>query len=264
MSVHVTAYDTAGAVLGEGHAETERLAQIAALLQAGEARDADPSRKLGRLVMESGNDFQAAAKAPRCQERTNRGEDDMTGEQDMKNRTSRTTPRDRTKDRGGLAAEYASASTPSDEAMVNRDLKAAAREKVRAEKAEKAAEAKAAKEVVRAAKIKKTAKKAKTAEKKAKSGKAVRDGVVRNHGGRLGEIFGFAVTAVLRRLGLEGVDKAGAAAVLKAKGINMPEHSMDVQLGLGRTRARPVAPLMDKQVQELKALIPAPETAAAA
>lgn len=78
---------------------------------------------------------------------------------------------------------------------------------------------------------------------------------------RFDQIFGFAPTAVIRALGQNGVSLIDARAIIAAKGIKMPQKSIDVQVSLGRTKARPVAALTKEQVQELKALVPEPAAA---
>lgn len=99
----------------------------------------------------------------------------------------------------------------------------------------------------------------------AKNSKATRatSGEVKPRKGQLGEIMGFAPTAVIRRLGVEGVTKSHAIAIVKKQGVKIDDHSLDVQLGLGRTKARPAAPLTDEQVAKLVACAadPGPSTA---
>ncbi len=84
--------------------------------------------------------------------------------------------------------------------------------------------------------------------------------------GHMDKIFDYSVCAVLRKLGNEGVTVPHATSILKARGITMPASSLAVQVGLGRTEKRPIAPLTKEQVKELKdsADEPKPETATAA
>lgn len=71
-------------------------------------------------------------------------------------------------------------------------------------------------------------------------------------GGSLGDVMGYAATAVLRALGVAGVSIPHARAIIKAQGIKIPDHSAGVQVSLGRTGARPPAPLTHAQIAELK------------
>ncbi len=132
------------------------------------------------------------------------------------------------KARGGLAAEKA-----ADEAIENGKQ--------------------TAKEMKKAAQVQAKADKAKAkAEKKAAKGNGKASGLRTK--GSLGEICGFAVTAVLRCLGKNGVTPEEATAILKAKKITMPPKSLYVQVAYGRSGGRPPAPLTGDQVSELKKL----------
>lgn len=77
--------------------------------------------------------------------------------------------------------------------------------------------------------------------------------------GQLGEIFGFSVTSVLRKLGLEGVSCPHARAIMKAKGVKIGDKSCDTQVSFGRCKTRTPAALSKEQVLELKSCAPDPE-----
>lgn len=82
--------------------------------------------------------------------------------------------------------------------------------------------------------------------------------VAKTRKGSLGDIFGFAVTAVIRALAVAGASNAHVRAIVKKKGITMPDHSVDVQCGLGKTEVRPAAALTAEQVNELLTCVEEP------
>lgn len=80
-------------------------------------------------------------------------------------------------------------------------------------------------------------------------------------GKQMAKIMGYSVCAVLRKLGNEGVREEHAKAILAKHGVkDMPERSLSVQLALGRAKSRPLAPLKDSEVKELRDSAPEPET----
>jgi hypothetical protein len=96
--------------------------------------------------------------------------------------------------------------------------------------------------------------------KKTKGKKGTKETAVARKGGSLGDIFGFAVTAVIRTLGKEGVTIKQMQAILDAKKIKMPPASVSVQLGFGRNGSnRPNAELSKAQIAELVKLAPKDE-----
>jgi hypothetical protein len=93
---------------------------------------------------------------------------------------------------------------------------------------------------------------------KTKKVKAEKKSKTARKGGSLGDIFGFAVTAVIRTLGANGVTIKQMQAILDAKKIKMPPASVSVQLGFGRNGSdRPLAELSKAQIAELVKLAPA-------
>jgi hypothetical protein len=88
--------------------------------------------------------------------------------------------------------------------------------------------------------------------------KVSRNGEVKPRKGKLGDIFGFPVTAVIRRLGLEGLSNRHIRLIVKDQKIKMPDHSIDVQAQLGKSKTRPAAPITQEQVRELKNSVPEP------
>ncbi len=82
--------------------------------------------------------------------------------------------------------------------------------------------------------------------------------------GGLGLLMGHSVTAVVRRMGLEGATKEQMQAILDANKIKMSPSSMRLQLWSGRISRRPAAPITKEQVKELFAFAPEAEKEAAA
>ena len=70
--------------------------------------------------------------------------------------------------------------------------------------------------------------------------------------GKLGEVMGFAVTSVMRRLGKEGCSTAHVIAILKANKITPSPATASIQVSAGKKgeRGEP-APLTKEQVAEL-------------
>lgn len=157
----------------------------------------EPEQILERRGQKGADDFLAARKAKRNGGGTN---NNMAGKG---NSSMAAKPKDKTKMRGGLAAEKA-----QDEA-------------------------------------------APTAAAAAKAG-------IRTKGG-LGEVMGFAVTSVMRRLGKEGCSVAHVLAILKANKVTPSKATANIQVNAGKKgqRGEP-APLTKDQVAELKAMAPEP------
>ncbi|SRR6266478_4934105 len=54
--------------------------------------------------------------------------------------------------------------------------------------------------------------------------------------GALGGLFGHPVTAVLRRLGREGISTAHARAIMKAKRVKVSDTTVSIQVNAGRNK----------------------------
>ncbi len=54
--------------------------------------------------------------------------------------------------------------------------------------------------------------------------------------GMLGGLFGRPVTAVLRRLGKEGVSTAHVRDIMKAKGVKVSDTTVSIQVNAGRNK----------------------------
>ena len=84
--------------------------------------------------------------------------------------------------------------------------------------------------------------------------------------GTLGGLFGHPVTAVLRRLGKEGVSTAHVRDIMKAKGVKVSDTTVSIQVNAGRNkdkdRGKP-AELTAAQVKELLSAAPDPAKAKA-
>lgn len=82
--------------------------------------------------------------------------------------------------------------------------------------------------------------------------------------GTLGGLFGHSITAVLRRLGAEGVATAHVRAIMAAKGVKVSDTTVSIQVNAGRNkdkeRGEP-APLTAAQVKELVSAAPDPAKA---
>ena len=81
--------------------------------------------------------------------------------------------------------------------------------------------------------------------------------------GACGGLYGHAVTAVLRRLGKEGVSTAHVRAIMEAKGVKVSPTTVSIQVNAGRTkgyadRGEP-ADLTAAQLKELMNAAPEPK-----
>jgi len=82
--------------------------------------------------------------------------------------------------------------------------------------------------------------------------------------GTLGGLFGHPVTAVLRRLGKEGVSTAHVRDIMKAKGMNVSDTTVSIQVNAGRNKDKDrgtPADLTAAQVKELVRAAPDPAIA---
>lgn len=79
--------------------------------------------------------------------------------------------------------------------------------------------------------------------------------------GALGGLFGKPITAVLRRMGKEGISTAHARAIMKAMKVKVSDITVSIQISAGRnkdkTRGVP-ADLSAAQLAELAHAAPAP------
>lgn len=79
--------------------------------------------------------------------------------------------------------------------------------------------------------------------------------------GKFGGLYGQAVTAVIRRLGKDGISTAHIRAIMAAKKINVSDTTVSIQAAAGRNkdsdRGEP-APLTQAQVKELVGSAPEP------
>ncbi len=81
--------------------------------------------------------------------------------------------------------------------------------------------------------------------------------------GSLGGLHGHSITAVLRRLGKEGVSTAHVRAIMAAKKVKVSDTTVSIQVNAGRSgdkeRGKP-AELTAAQVKELVSAAPDPKT----
>jgi hypothetical protein len=79
--------------------------------------------------------------------------------------------------------------------------------------------------------------------------------------GALGGLFGFPITAVLRRLGKEGISTAHARDIMKAMKVKVSDITVSIQVNAGRNkdkeRGKP-AELTAGQLAELVHAAPSP------
>lgn len=80
--------------------------------------------------------------------------------------------------------------------------------------------------------------------------------------GKLGGVFGFSTTSVLRALGADDVSTEWAAAIMEARGIKLSRSTVSIQVCAGRNkdedRGEPAA-LTGVQLKELKSSVEDPE-----
>jgi hypothetical protein len=73
--------------------------------------------------------------------------------------------------------------------------------------------------------------------------------------GSLGGLFGQPVTAVLRRLGKEGISTAHARAIIKAMKVKMSDTTVSIQVNAGRNKDKDRGKPADLTAGQLSELI---------
>jgi hypothetical protein len=81
--------------------------------------------------------------------------------------------------------------------------------------------------------------------------------------GTLGGLFGQSITAVLRKLGREGVSTAHARAIMAAKGVKVSDTTVSIQVKSGKNKDKERGEPADLTAAQLKELLhAAPEPTA--